>query len=60
MEAIKNKVMTIIDSKKRRLFNEIIYYYHKFGELIIADFITYLTMKTNVSDEFEVIVNKNL
>ena len=56
----ENKVMTIIDSKKRRLFNEIIYYYHKFGELIIADFITYLTMKTDVVDVFQDIISKNL
>ena len=56
----ENKVMTIIDSKKRRLFNEIIYYYHKFGELIIADFITYLTMKTDVYDIFSEIYSLNL
>ena len=56
----ENKVMTIIDSKKRRLFNEIIYYYHKFGELIIADFITYLTMKTDVYDVFSEIYSLSL
>lgn len=60
VEMAENKVSKIIDYKKRRLFNEIIYYYHKYGNIVIADFITYLTMKTNVSDEFEVIINKNL
>ena len=56
----ENKVSKIMDDKKRRLFNEIIYYYHKYGELIIADFITYLTMKTDVIEEFNEIMNKNL
>lgn len=56
----ENSVSTIVDNKKRRLYNEIIYYYHKYGELIIADFITYLTMKTDVADIFESIISKNL
>ena len=60
VDIAENKVMTIIDSKKRRLFNEIIYYYHKFGELIIADFITCLTMKTDVYDIFSEIYSLNL
>ena len=45
-------VIMIIDDKKRRLYNEIIYYYHKYGSLILADFITYLTTKTDVVDTF--------
>lgn len=56
----EQKVSTIIDNKKRRLFNEIIYYYHKYGELVIADFITYLTMKTDVCDTFYEILGLNL
>lgn len=56
----EKKVSMIIDDKKRRLFNEIIYYYHKYGELIIADFITYLTTKTDVVDTFQEIINLNL
>lgn len=56
----ENSVSMIIDNKKRRLFNEIIYFYHKYGELIIADFITYLTMKTDVADTFESIISKSL
>lgn len=60
IEKAENSVAMIIDDKKRRLFNEIIYYYHKYGELIIADFITYLTVKTNVVDTFQEIINLNL
>lgn len=57
---VENSVSMIMDDKKRRLYNEIIYYYHKYGSLVIADFITYLTMKTDVSDVFYEIINKNL
>lgn len=56
----ENKVLMIMDNKKRRLFNEIIYYYHKYGDLVIADFITYLIIKTDVADIFENIISKNL
>ena len=45
-------VIMIMDDKKRRLYNEIIYYHHKYGCLILADFITYLTTKTDVVDTF--------
>lgn len=60
IETSEKKVAMIMDDKKRRLFNEIIYYYHKYGELIIADFITYLTTKTDVADTFQEIINQNL
>ena len=53
-------VIMIMDDKKRRLYNEIIYYYHKYGRLIIADFITYLTTKTDVVDIFYEIYGINL
>ena len=49
-----------MDDKKRRLYNEIIYYYHKYGSLILADFITYLTTKTDVVDTFYEIYSINL
>ena len=60
IELCEKNVTMIIDDKKRRLFNEIIYYYHKYGELIIADFITYLETKTDVSDIFTNILSLNL
>ena len=53
-------VIMIMDSKKRRLFNELIYYYHKYGSIIIADFISYLNTKTDVYDVFNEIINMNL
>ena len=59
-EKCEKSVSMIMDDKKRRLFNEIIYYYHKYGELVIADFITYLTTKTDVSDTFQEIIALNL
>lgn len=60
IEKAETKVSMIMDAKKRRLFNEIIYFYHKYGELVIADFITYLTTKTDVADTFQEIINLNL
>ncbi len=59
-EQAEQLVSMILDEKKRRLFNEIIYYYHKYGNLFIADFITYLTTKTDVADTFQEIINLNL
>lgn len=53
-------VSMILDDKKRRLFNEIIYYYHEYGQIILADFSTYLSTKTNVFDTFEGIFSLNL
>lgn len=60
IELAKNGVSMIMDNKKRRLFNEIIYYYDKYGDIVIADFITYLTTKTDVVDTFNEIMNQNL
>ena len=56
----EKSVSMIMDEKKRRLFNEIIYYYHKYGELVIADFINYLETKTDVADTFQEIITLNL
>ena len=52
IELAEANVIMIMDDKKRRLYNEIIYYYHKYGSLILANFITYLTTKTDVVDTF--------
>ena len=56
----EDTVSMILDDKKRRLFNEIIAYYHKYGKLIVADFITYLETETNVADTFQNIFTLNL
>ena len=60
VDRAENNVTMILDDKKRMLFNEMIYYYHKYGELIIADFITYLVTSTTVYDTFNDIFNMNL
>ena len=60
IEEAEANVIMIMDDKKRRLYNEIIYYYHKYGSLILADFITYLTTKTDVVDTFYEIYTLNL
>ena len=60
VEYAKSRVSMIIDNKKRRLFNELIYYCDKYGEIVVADFITYLTTKTDVADTFQEIMNLNL
>ena len=57
--ACKN-VIQIKDDKLRRLFNEIIYYYKKYGKIEIADFLSYLSLSTDVSDVFLEIINMNL
>jgi len=57
VELAESKVIMVMDDKKRRLYNEIIYYYHKYGALVVADFITYLTTKTDVVDTFYEIYN---
>ena len=56
----EKKVIMISNDKKRRLFNELIYYYHKYNKIVIADFITYLNTKTDVSDTFMEIINLRL
>ena len=59
-EYAEKKISMILDDKKRRLFNEIIYYNRHYGQIIPADFITYLTTNTDVSDTFEEIFTLNL
>ena len=42
------------------LANEIIYYYHKYGILNIADFISYITSKEEVLKIFNEIINMDI
>ena len=60
IEWAEPKVSKIVDDKKRRLFNEIIYYYHQYGTIVLADFVTYLSLKTNVADTFLEIMRLDL
>ena len=59
-EHCEKSVSMIVDDKIRRLYNEIIYYYHKYGEIVIADFITYLETQTDVAEIFKNIISLNL
>lgn len=45
---IEGKLAYIPDDKMRMLYNEIIYYYHKYGTLEIADFITYISLNNDL------------
>lgn len=60
IERAEEKVIMILDDNKRKLFNEMIYYYHRYGKLVVADFITYLITSTGVYDTFNEIFNMNL
>ena len=42
IELAEASVIMIMDDKKRELFNDIIYYYHKYGKFVVADFISYI------------------
>ena len=44
----------------RLLFNEIVYFYHKYGIFNIADFITYISTKEELIKIFNEIINLNL
>lgn len=44
----------------RLLFNEIVYFYHKYGVFNIADFITYISTKEELIKIFNEIINLNL
>ena len=60
IDYVEKKVIMIMDENKRRLFNELIYYYHKYDDIVIADFITYLNTNTDISDIFLDILNLNI
>ncbi len=45
---VENQVTYIPDSNMRALSNEMIYYYHKYGILNIADFMSYLSDKEEI------------
>ena len=47
---VSQHLASIPDEKERMLYNEIIYYYEKYGTLSIADFITYISLNNNLID----------
>ncbi len=59
LEAEK-KVVYIVNQNSRLLFNEIIYFYHKYKTFIIADFFTYLSENEELLELCEKITSMDL
>ncbi len=57
---VEKKVSYFPTEELRMLSNEIIYYYHKYGTLEIADFITYISLHNNLFELVKEILNMNL
>jgi DNA primase len=57
---VSEKVAYFPDEKIRMLSNEIIYYYHKYGTINIADFITYISLNNDLFEVVKEIINMNL
>ena len=47
---VEKRLAYIPNEKIRMLYNEIIYYYHKYGTLEIADFISYVSVNSDLID----------
>ena len=57
---VENKISYFPDNEIRMLTNEIIYYYHKYGIFNIADFISYISDKEEITKKFNEIINMNI
>ena len=57
---VERKVAYFPNEKIRRLSNEIIYFYHKYGTINIADFITYISFNAELFDLVKTILKLNL
>jgi DNA primase len=55
-----SKKLYFINSSLRALAGEISYYYHNYGNIVIADFYTYLNDKKELLASFEEVINLNL
>lgn len=56
---VENRVTFIPDATMRKIVNEIIYYYHKYKILNIADFISYLSDKPDELNVINTIIVEN-
>ena len=54
------KKLFFMNSSLRELAGEISYYYHNYGNIVIADFYTYLSDKKELLDPYNEIINLNL
>lgn len=57
---VEEKVPYFNEQEVRILSNEIIYYYHKYGTINEADFISYISTKDELNKFFKEIINMNL
>ena len=57
---IEGKISYFPNENIRILSNEVIYYYHKYGTFIIADFISYISDKEEILKIFNEIINMNI
>lgn len=55
-----NKKLYFVNSELRNLAGEISYYYHNYGDIVIADFYTYLEDKKELLVAFEKVLNLEL
>jgi len=56
----EKEIVYIIDNNLKILFNEIIYFYHKYGTFIIADFFTHISDKEEILKSLERITSMKL
>jgi len=60
IDLVESEITYFKDDIIRILSNEIIYYYHKYGIFSIADFISYISNKEDITKIFSEIINMNL
>lgn len=60
IKKVEKQVIMFPDTNLRYLVNEIIYYYHKYDKIEFADFITYISTKTELAKEFNDIINMDI
>ncbi len=60
LNMVHNNVSYFKEKNIRGLYSEIIYYYHKYGKVNIADMISYFSDKRELLDEFMKIINMNI
>ena len=56
IESVEKRIALFPNPNLRRLSNEIIYYYHKYGKVPISDFISYLNDKEDLFQIFKLII----
>ena len=60
IDEVEKKLTYFPSDNIRSLTNEIIYFYHKYGTIQLADFITYLSEKKDIEKTLYEVINMNL